>query len=192
MTIELRGNWKKGFAYDVHTLDSVYIGVDNYGHRQWETTRSEMGELVYQLKYRSDISAVTKIADLLGKYKGLETMDAIIPVPSTNQHRVTQPTYAIAHELGKRTSVPVLTHVLKKRTGGPELKNTDNSEDRKSILRNQMILAAAHDLSGKNVLLLDDLYRSGATLFVATEILYEQARCHQVFVLTMTKTRNRS
>jgi len=26
MTIEIEGNWDKGFAYDVHTLDSVYLG----------------------------------------------------------------------------------------------------------------------------------------------------------------------
>lgn len=80
MTIELKGNWKKGFAFDVHTLDSVYMGVDEYGHDRWKTTRSEMGEFVYQLKYKVDKSAVAEIVDLLGKYKGLETMDAIIPI----------------------------------------------------------------------------------------------------------------
>ena len=51
MSIELLGNWKKGFAYDVHTLDSVYMGADEFGHDHWKTTRSEMGELVYRLKY---------------------------------------------------------------------------------------------------------------------------------------------
>jgi predicted amidophosphoribosyltransferase len=100
MSIEIRGRWKKGFAHDVHTLGSVYMGVDEYGHVRWDTTRSEMGELVYQLKYNGDTSAISKIVDLLGKYKGLETMDAIIPIPSTNKSRVTQPVYAIARELG--------------------------------------------------------------------------------------------
>ena len=51
MTIRIPGNWKKGFAYDIHTLDSVYLGVDEYGHDRWENTRSEMGELLYDLKY---------------------------------------------------------------------------------------------------------------------------------------------
>jgi predicted amidophosphoribosyltransferase len=36
-----------------------------------------------QLKYRNDKSLVVRIVDLLGKYKGLETMDVIIPIPST-------------------------------------------------------------------------------------------------------------
>lgn len=108
MTIELKGNWKKGFAYDIHTLDSTYMGVDEYGHNRWETTRSEMGDLVYRLKYQGDNSAVCRIVDLLGRYKGLETMDAIIPIPSTNKHRKTQPVYLIARELGARLKVPVL------------------------------------------------------------------------------------
>ena len=77
MTIEIKGNWKKGFAYDVHTLDSVYLGPDEYGHDRFENTYSEMGELVKQLKYKNDKSAVKKIVDLLKKYKGIEKFDAI-------------------------------------------------------------------------------------------------------------------
>jgi hypothetical protein len=37
MTIELKGNWKRGFAYDVHTLDSVYMGVDEW--EVWDVPR---------------------------------------------------------------------------------------------------------------------------------------------------------
>ncbi len=59
MTIKLKGNWKKGFAYDVHTLESVYLGVDQYGHDRWENTRSEMGELLYKLKYRGDMALLS-------------------------------------------------------------------------------------------------------------------------------------
>ena len=54
-----------------------------------------------------------------------------------------------------------------------------------------MALTDSHDLSGMNVLLLDDLYRSGSTLAVATDVLYDQADCNNVYVLVMTKTRSR-
>ena len=191
MTIEIKGDWAKGFAYDVHTLGSVYLGVDESGHEKWDTTRSEMGELVYQLKNRGDMSAVSKIADLLEKYKGLETMDAIIPVPSTNKQRKIQPTCAVAEELGRRNNIPVYSDALEKHAGGVQLKNIEDIEERYKLLRKYMKLTEKYDLAGKNVLLLDDLYRSGATLTVATEILYEQARCNKVSVLTMTKTRRK-
>ncbi len=191
MSIELKGNWKKGFAYDVHTLDSLYMGVDEYGHNRWKTTRSEMGELVYQLKYNGDKSAVGKIVDrLLTKFKGLETMDAIIPIPSTNKHRLTQPVVEIARELGARLKVSVLENVLEKQVGGRELKNIENPQERKEQLKENMFLGNVHHLAGKNVLLLDDLYRSGSTLSVATAILYEQAKVNNVSILTMTKTRS--
>lgn len=192
MTIELKGNWKKGFAYDVHTLDSVYMGVDEHGHNRWDTTRSDMGELVYQLKYRRDKSVVGKIVDLIErKYKGLETLDAIIPIPSTKKSRTTQPVYEIARELGARIDVPVLEDVLEKRAGGPELKSVDDPHERKKLLKEHMVLISEHNLAGKNVLLVDDLYRSGATLSIATDILYQQAKAKGVFVLTMTKTRSK-
>ena len=117
-------------------------------------------------------------------------MDAIIPVPSTKKNRRIQPVPEIAKELGRRVAVPVLEDLLVKRSGGPELKNVNNPEERKQLLKNSLCLSDGYDVSGKNVLLIDDLYRSGATLSVATEMLYEKAGVQDVFVLTMTKTRN--
>ncbi len=191
MYFELKSNWKRGFAYDVHTLDSVYMGVDEHGHDSWQTTRSEMGELLYRLKYQGDASVVGQIVDRLGKYKGLETMDAIVPVPSTNKQRKIQPVLAIAKALAKRINVPVLDNILQKQTGGQELKNVDDSQARQALLETSLTLNPKANLAGKNILLLDDLYRSGSTLTVATDILYQQAKVKNVFVLVMTKTRSK-
>lgn len=44
-------------------------------------------------------------------------------------------------------------------------------------------------LREKAVLLLDDLYRSGATLNAVTQVLYEQAQCSDVYALALTRTR---
>ncbi len=190
MTIRLDGNWKKGFAYDVHTLDSVYLGADELGYDRWKNTRSEMGELVYRLKYQADFEALAKIVDLVGIFKGIETMDYIVPIPATNPQRRFQPVTAIAHELGKRTGVRVVPNLLEKRRGGRQLKNVDDPQERHRLLVESMRLAEDLDVSNKNILLVDDLYRSGATLTVATELLYDKGHVKDVYVLTMTKTRS--
>lgn len=54
--IKLEGNWKEGFAIDYHVVKSEYLGEDCYGRAQFETTRTEIGELIYKLKYRSSAS----------------------------------------------------------------------------------------------------------------------------------------
>lgn len=191
MAIDLKGNWKKGFAFDVHTLDSTYLGVDELGRARWESERSEMGQLVYDLKYRNERAAVGKIVDLLDKMKGIETMDCIVPIPPTRPGRSVEPVTEIARELGRRTGVKVLDDILLKRPGGPELKDVDDPTERSALLRKSLILSKDSNVSGKNVLLVDDLYRSGATLSVATEILLRRGKALAVYVLTMTKTRSR-
>ena len=58
-------------------------------------------------------------------------------------------------------------------------------------LRKSLEFSKDIDLSGKNVLLLDDLYRSGVTLETITDILYKKAGVKDVYVLTMTKSRSK-
>ena len=191
MTIEVEGNWKKGLAYDVHTLSSTYLGPDEFGHDRWDTTRSEMGNLVYQLKYKNHKSIVRKIVDLITrKIKGIEKFDLIIPIPSTKKNRPYQPVEEIANELGRRKRVKVL-NLLTKAAGGSELKNIDDQKEREKLLKARISISGDYDISGKKVLLLDDLYRSGTTLSAATNVLYNQAQVDSVCVLTMTKTRSR-
>ena len=191
MTIELEGNWKVGRAFDVHTLSSTYLGPNEFGHDQWESTRSEMGELVYHLKYKHDLSALPSIVALLDKIKGVEQFDYIIPIPPTDKTRALQPVREIALALGQHRGVKVLTDFLAKTAGGPELKNVDDVEEREKLLRQSLCIEGEGSIAGAKILLVDDLYRSGATLRVATELLMRQAKVETVCVLTMTKTRSR-
>jgi len=190
MAYELEGNWEKGLAFDLHTLSSEYLGKDVYGHDRYNSVRSEMGELVYQLKYQHDVTAVNKIVDLLQEVEGIERMDVIIPIPPSNINRAEQPVFSIATELGKRYNIEVYLDVLAKSKGSKELKNITNLDERQEELKNSMLIASHYDLSGKKVLLIDDLYRSGATLRVATDLLCSEKQVENVYVLTMTMTRS--
>ena len=190
MVYKLEGNWQKGIAYDVHTLSSEYLGQDANGHDRFDTKRSEMGELVYQLKYRSDATVVTKIIDLIQKEVDFSKVDVVVTIPPSNQHRPKQPVTLIATEIGKRFGIDVYFDALTKSSGSQEVKSIIDPVERAEALRKTMHLTGKYDLSGKIVLLLDDLYRSGATLRVATELLNENAKVQRVYVLTMTKTRS--
>jgi predicted amidophosphoribosyltransferase len=87
--------------------------------------------------------------------------------------------------------VPLYANYLIKVKQTPELKNMFDYQQRLEALG---IAFSVRNLSlkGKNVLLFDDLYRSGATMHAVTQVLYEKGQVSKVFVLALTKTRSKS
>ncbi len=191
MAYKITGNWKKGLAFDKHTLSSSYLGIDEFGHDKWNNTRSEMGELVYQLKYQGKTDVIPKIIELLDGIKGIEEMDLIVSIPPTDENRQFQPVSLIAQALGKHRNVKVDSDLQLKKQGGSQLKNIDDPIERQRLLRDSITISTSRDVSGLKILLIDDLYRSGATLSVATDLLLKQGQASSVSVLTMTKTRSK-
>jgi hypothetical protein len=55
--VQVQGAWRLGWALDVHTTSSEFLGYDQNGNPQFNTTRSPLGELLYQLKYRGQKTA---------------------------------------------------------------------------------------------------------------------------------------
>ena len=60
---EIHGNWRAGWALDVHTLSSRPLPDGGY-----DTNRTEFGELVFQLKYRDDRTKIQPIAEVASKF----------------------------------------------------------------------------------------------------------------------------
>lgn len=56
------GRWRQGYALDIHTEGSIFLGHDEFGRPRFDTKRSEAGDLLYRLKYQGDQTAV---ADLI-------------------------------------------------------------------------------------------------------------------------------
>ncbi len=42
----LYGKFVSGYALDIHTISSTYVGVNEQGHDVYETVRSELGDLL--------------------------------------------------------------------------------------------------------------------------------------------------
>ncbi len=84
--------------------------------------------------------------------------------------------------------ITVLPKAVKKIKSTPELKNVSTLQQRYEILKDAFEVIDV-SIRGKTVLLLDDLYRSGATLRALTEVLYKQGGVKNVKVLVLTKTK---
>lgn len=184
----IEGPWRAGIVLDWHTVESKLAGENEFGHPVFETTRSEIGELLYQFKYRSNRQALIQLLALamerMAKARG--KFGLVLPVPPSNPTRtVTQQIAAgLATGLGAPTSATALTKVR----ATDELKSVTDPARRKELL-NGVFAADPVELLGKTVLLVDDLYRSGATLEAATEAAYAQGGASAVYVFAVTRTR---
>jgi predicted amidophosphoribosyltransferase len=182
----LHGPWDKGFALDVHTVSSTYLGDDQYGHPRFDTKRSEIGELLYRLKYKRDQTAIEPIVEAVAGFLGTShsPIDAIVPVPPSNA-RANQPVRLIVNALSERLKIPVCTECLSKIKKTPQLKDITEYHKRVEVLEGAFSVAPEHT-KGKRLLLLDDLYGSGATVTEITELLKGAGRAKTVYLLTIT------
>ncbi len=193
--IKLSGNWSEGFALDLHTISSEFLGYDEFGHEVFDTKRSEVGELLYRLKYKSDKSSLKDIIDLTvdflsNEWKISRILDGILSVPPSRK-RAFQPVIEVARGISSKLQVPLHEDFLIKVKETPELKNIYDYQRRIESLKDTFATKNL-SLKGKNVLLFDDLYRSGATCNAITRVLYEKGKVNRVYVLALTKTRSKS
>ncbi len=178
----LSGAWHDGWALDLHTAPGAY-GSYRY---------TPLGEALYRLKYRQDHAQIDPIACTVAaalRELGLvSVLSGIIPVPPSDTTRSFQPVAALADRIGVLTGLTVLHDALVKVKVTPKLKDLSDNESRRHALDGAFQADRAR-LSGRVVLLFDDLYRSGETLAEAARTLYEQGGVRRLYVLTVTKTR---
>ena len=190
---EINGNWRAGWTLDVHTRSSRPLPDGRY-----DTDRTELGELVYQVKYESDKSKIQPIAETAAQFvKEKYTVDehpilpylkVIIPIPPSDTSRNFQPVTDIAQEIGKLLKLPVRSDYLKKVKQSLPLKNFSDIESKREQLQDAFVVDI-QEFKNQCVLLFDDLYDSGTTLTEVTKVLYEQGGVRHVLVLTLTRTR---
>jgi competence protein ComFC len=171
----------------LHTSASTYLGDD---------------ELLFKLKYRNDEGAVAELHPSFrprAVEKSLRhdrmnvsaaSASVIVPVPPTRTYRVLQPVLRLASEVGVRLGLPVAADAVRKLKQFAELKNVYDAEERRKLLEGAFEVKPKH-VSGERVLLIDDLYRSGATLNAIAERI-AAAGASQVYVFGFTQTRSRN
>jgi len=188
---KLNGPWKEGWALDLHTLYSIPIepelGI-------YDTKRPPIAEKLYLLKYQNQKHRVKNIArpaaNFLNKYKSEWQLDLIIPIPPSDTTREFQPVYEMARSIGQLVELPVDFDTLIKVKSTSQLKHIEDPDKRQEILKDAFTINL-NALVGKNVLLFDDLYRSGETLKAACDVIMNKGKAKEVYVLTITKTRSK-
>lgn len=191
--MKLTGPWADGYVLErQHTLSSDFLGYDSYGNPQFDTKRSELGELVFRLKNRNDKRTLDAITETVVQFlKGWNPpFDLIVPVPPSRQRTGFQPVIEIARAIGAALAKPVNISAARKGKNTPELKNVFDYQERLKLLDGAFAVDPEL-VSGKNILLVDDLYRSGATATVVAQALLG-AGAAAVYMLAMTKTRTRT
>lgn len=129
------------------------------------------------------------MCDALSIWWVTKYIDIIIPAPFSNKDRIFQPVYELAKEVSNRIGIPIDLNFIIKIKSVPELKSIDAPEERKKLLQNIFSINNKTIHSNKNILIIDDLFRSGTTLNTISELLYREANAKNVYVITLTKTR---
>lgn len=188
---QIVGNWEDGYALDKHLIKSTFIGNNEYGHPQFDNLRTEVGESVFQLKYRSDFSQAPLLAKSLHSeiIPKLGKVHFIIPAPASND-RNRQPVPEVASELSKLMGIPFFPEFIgKAKHEAPlvSLKNLRERDAKIEALKNRFVKKL--DLSGNtkfNALIIDDLYDSGATMEAICNLVKSDKNVDKIYVAALT------
>lgn len=169
---------------DFHTIKSTYLGEDQHGNKRFDTIYTQLGGLVYDLKYGNNKETVNKILELvkdeLNEYKDI--IDIIVPVPPSNKNRYYQPVFELVKVFSKYLNKEYNQNILRK------ISNTQ-AKDGKSV---ENMIKLEYNFDRKvNILLVDDLLYTGNTLKECCKVLKQNSNVEKIYCLVMTKRRRK-
>jgi len=185
--IEIKGNWDKGFVLDMHVLKSTPKSENVYGYMEYDTVRTELGELVFQLKYRNMYNNIHKILDMikpfLDDFAELKEVNVVLPVPPSKV-RDYQPVEELARTIADYLGIACTGDVLE----NISIQQSKDMDKSTKCLKGSIV----KKLDAKKphtALLIDDLYCTGNTITECVSALRTDPLLNKIYVLIMTKTR---
>jgi competence protein ComFC len=162
-------------------------------HRSAGRYRGVLKDAILLLKYRKNRPLGSELGRLayetLRKDEDLWTgVDLIIPVPLHRRRRWERgfnQSEVIAREIGKRAGIPLARNVLRKIRNAPP-QTTLEREARADNVREAYAVVRKETLRGKVVLLVDDVFTTGATIGECVRILL-QAGADEVRAITVAQ-----
>jgi phosphoribosylpyrophosphate synthetase len=158
-------------------------------HFAEDGTRSRVGALERAAKYDGSLSARQEVEGLLlsafQRVHGGRKIDAIAAVPASTPGAASLPA-ALAASLSKSTGIEDVSNKI--RWSGPKAKIKETAVDAKWTALEATGLTVEIDLQAKNVLLIDDMYQSGATVHFVASCL-RQSGADDIHCLAVSKGR---
>lgn len=160
-------------------------------------------EVLLDHKYNGKGYLAAKFGDILYDRISCEDIhpDVIIPVPISAQRRRSRgynQAALMARQLARRWGVPIDEDILIRQKDTRLLRSLNPADRRLALSGAFAISSRRRDsgrngdscLTGKNILLIDDVYTTGATVDTCTDVLLD-AGADKVYVLTLTSGGNR-
>jgi ComF family protein len=149
-------------------------------------------ELIHLFKY----SRVRPLAKVLGAYLGAalpreERFDMVVPMPLhwvKRWRRGFNQSYLLSREVARRSGVPVVRAVRRKRFTAPQTELSRAA--RRRNVRGAFALRRGIDVRGLRILLVDDVLTTGATANACAAVLRRSGACY-VAVLTLARADRR-
>lgn len=150
-------------------------------------------EVLQRFKYGRKISLGKPLGRLMargcGKFLSGHRADMIIPVPLHPKRlrwRGFNQAVILGREVARQWKVPIDPFILERSRETPPQTQLDEEERRKNM-RGAFFVSPAKSVAGKSVLLVDDVYTSGATVNECSRTLL-RAGAKEVSVLTLART----
>lgn len=192
--IKVNGLWKDGVVLDYHVSSSTPIGFNEYGNMTFDTVRTQLGEVVFKIKYRDNVlnndGFIELIKEGLDEFLYNKKISYIIGVPPSNKYRQHQPVDMIGIALSEYIKAPYLKNFFIKEDSN-YVKNL-NREEKSKVTDTINFNGNSYENieNNSNILLIDDIYQSGSSLNSCTKKLLSINSVDDVYVLALTKTRN--
>lgn len=189
--MQIKGDWDLGYVLDWHVESSEFLGHNQFGRADFDTKRTEIGEAIFQLKYRHDLTKIEPLAEamVLNLKSAFQTASFIVPMPPSKS-RGTQPAVELARKVAEKLGLPLFENILLKKGTTPQMKDIGTKEERVNALMGCFYINDGIKNSGSwDVLIIDDLYSSGASLSAATQVLRSYQKVSKIFVAAFSRTK---